>query len=305
MLHRSHRASRACGALSPRHELHRRSRHLLQHLLAHLAQGVTGAKGGVDGDNQSMSAPPAPDSEHTLRRDLAAAYRLAARRGWDDIVWTHISAALPDEPGHYLINRFGQRFCEITASSLVKVDTAGRVVDGSGARVNPSGFAIHGCVHAARPDAACVLHLHTMWGQALAALPQGLLPCSQPALRLVGRLGRHAYEGLAFTPAEQQRLVAALGTLDGVLLEHHGPLLVGRTVAEAFVLMHLLERAAQVQLAAMAAMAGTGGPLPLVPPEIVALTQRQWAGPANAPEGEDEWPALLRSLEETDPGYDR
>jgi ribulose-5-phosphate 4-epimerase/fuculose-1-phosphate aldolase len=245
--------------------------------------------------------PPAA-SERTLRRDLAAAYRLAARRGWDDIVWTHISAALPDEPGHYLINRFGQRFCEITASSLVKVDTAGRVVDGSGARVNPSGFAIHGCVHAARPDAVCVLHLHTLWGQALAALPQGLLPCSQPALRLVGRLGRHAYEGLAFTPDEQQRLVAALGTLDGVLLENHGPLLVGRTVAEAFVLMHLLERAAQVQLAAMAA---TGGQPLLVPDALVTLTQRQWAGPANAPEGEDEWPALLRGLEETDPGYDR
>ncbi len=255
-------------------------------------------------DNQAMRCTPPSESERTLRRDLAAAYRLAARRGWDDIVWTHLSAALPEEPGHYLINRFGQRFCEITASSLVKVDTAGRVVDGSGARVNPSGFAIHGCVHAARPDAACVLHLHTLWGQALAALPQGLLPCSQPALRLVGRLGRHAYEGLAFTPAEQQRLVAALSTLDGVLLENHGPLIVGRTVAEAFVLMHLLERAAQVQLTVMAAMAGSGGQPLLVPPEIIALTQRQWAGPDNAPEGEDEWPALLRSLQETDPGYD-
>jgi ribulose-5-phosphate 4-epimerase/fuculose-1-phosphate aldolase len=248
----------------------------------------------------AVSSPSA--RERTLRRDLAAAYRLTAQRGWDDIVWTHISAALPDEPGHYLINRFGQRFCEITASSLVKVDTAGRVVDGSGARVNPSGFAIHGCVHAARPDAVCVLHLHTLWGQALAALPQGLLPCSQPALRLVGRLGRHAYEGLAFTPDEQQRLVAALGTLDGVLLENHGPLLVGRTVAEAFVLMHLLERAAQVQLAAMAA---TGGQPRLVPDALVALTQRQWAGPTDTPEGEDEWPALLRGLEDTDPGYDR
>ena len=240
------------------------------------------------------------EAESLMRRDLAAAYRLAARRGWDDIVWTHISAIVPGEPGSYLINRFGQRFDEITASSLVKVDVRGRVVDGSGARVNPSGFAIHGCIHAARPDAVCVLHLHTLWGQALAALPQGLLPCSQPALRLAGRLGRHAYEGLAFAPEEQQRLVAALGRLDGVLLENHGPLLVGRTVAEAFVLMHLLERAAQVQLAAMAA---TGGAPRLVPPEVVALTQRQWAGPADAPEGEDEWPALLRGLGQTDPGY--
>jgi ribulose-5-phosphate 4-epimerase/fuculose-1-phosphate aldolase len=164
------------------------------------------------------------------------------------------------------------------------------VVDGSNAPVNPSGFAIHGCVHAARPDARCVMHLHTLWGQTLAARPEGLLPCSQPALRLVGRLGRHVYEGLAFGPEEQSRLVAALGRYDGLILEHHGVLTVGRTVAEAFVLMHLLERAARIQLQAQAA----GGALPLVPPEVVARTQAQWIGDGSTPEGTDEWPALLR-----------
>ncbi len=231
-------------------------------------------------------------SEQSVREDLAAAYRLAARRGWDDIVWTHISAALPSEPGAYLINRFGLRFDEVRPDNLVKVDVHGRVIDGSSARVNPSGFAIHGAVHAARPDAVCVMHLHTRWGQTLAAMPDGLLPCSQPALRLWRRLGRHAYEGLAFDEAERARLVSALGTHDGLILVNHGTLTVGRTVAEAFVLMHLLERAAQIQIAAMAA-----GEVSCVSDEVAECTQRQWIGDGRTPEGEDEWPALLRSVD--------
>ena len=232
-------------------------------------------------------------NEQDIRRDLAAAYRLAARRGWDDIVWTHISASVPGEPGHYLINRFGLRFDDVRADNLVKVDVQGRVVDGSHAPVNPSGFAIHGAVHAARHDAVCVLHLHTRWGQTLAALPDGLLPCSQPALRLWRRLGRHAYEGLAFEPAERERLVAALGAHDGLILDNHGTLTVGRTVAEAFVLMHLLERAAQIQIAAMAA-----GRVVCVSDAVAERTQRQWIGDGSLPEGADEWPALLRSLDD-------
>ena len=233
------------------------------------------------------------DDEAATRRDLAAAYRLAARRGWDDIVWTHLSAALPGEPGVYLINRFGLRFAEVRPDNLVKVDVQGRVIDGSGAPVNPSGFAIHGAVHAARADAVCVMHLHTRWGQTLAAMPEGLLPCSQPALRLWRRLGRHAYEGLAFEAAERARLVAALGTLDGLILDNHGTLTVGRTVAEAFVLMHLLERAAQIQIAAMAA-----GGASCASDEVAERTQRQWLGDGTVPEGADEWPALLRSLDD-------
>ena len=199
----------------------------------------------------------------------------------------------PGEPGSYLINRFGLRFAEVRPDNLVKVDLAGRVVDGSGERVNPSGFAIHGAVHAARPDALCVMHLHTRWGQTLAALPEGLLPCSQPALRLWRRLGRHAYEGLAFESAERERMVAALGALDGLILQNHGTLTVGRTVAEAFMLMHLLERAAQIQIAAMAA-----GRLVCVSDEVAERTQRQWLGDGSVPEGDDEWPALLRSLDD-------
>lgn len=244
-------------------------------------------------------ARPTP-SEREVRVDLAAAYRLAAQRGWDDTIYTHLSASVPEEPGHYLINRFGVRFDEITASSLVKVDVAGRVVDGSGASVNPSGFAIHGAVHAARPDAACVIHLHTPWGVALSMLPEGLQATSQFAMRLHGRLGRHPYEGLALGREERARLAAHLGDLDGLILDNHGTLTVGRTVAEAWMLSYLLDRAAQAQLAAMAA---TGGRVRVVSDEVAELTRRQWVGDGSELDGDLEWPALLRGLDRSLPGY--
>lgn len=243
-------------------------------------------------------ARPVP-TEAQVRIDLAAAYRLAAQRGWDDTIYTHLSASVPGEPGCYLINPFGARFDEITASGLVKVNRRGEVVDGSGRGVNPTGFTIHGAVHAARPDAACVIHLHTPWGVALSMRPEGLLPTSQFAMRLHGRLGRHAYEGLALGEAEQRRLVANLGALDGLILDNHGTLTVGRSVAEAWMLMYLLERAAQAQLAAMAAGPG----LRVVPEEIAALTYRQWVGDGSEIDGDLEWPALLRGLDRTSPGY--
>jgi ribulose-5-phosphate 4-epimerase/fuculose-1-phosphate aldolase len=135
------------------------------------------------------------------------------------------------------------------------VNLRGEVVDGSGRRVNPTGFTIHGAVHAARPEAQCVIQLHAPWGVALSMRPEGLLPTSQWAMRLHRRLGRHAYEGLAVGADEQQRLIANLGRFDGLILDNHCTLTVGRTVAEAFMLMHILERAAQAQLRAMAALA--------------------------------------------------
>jgi ribulose-5-phosphate 4-epimerase/fuculose-1-phosphate aldolase len=244
------------------------------------------------------TARPQP-SEAEVRRDLAAAYRLAARFGWTDTVYTHLSAAVPGEPGAYLLNRFGLRFDEITASNLVKVNVRGEVIDGSGARVNPSGFAIHGCVHAARPDAACVIHLHTRWGVALSMRPEGLLMASQGALRFFRRLGQHAYEGLAFDAGEQARLVQRLAALDGLILHQHGTLLVGRTVAEAFMLTYLLERAAMHQLTAQAA----GGPLRVVDDAVAERTYRQWVGDGSLRDGDDEWPALLRGLENDAPDY--
>ena len=249
-----------------------------------------------------MPAPSSrpPRTEREVRRDLAAAFRLAALHGWDDTVYTHLSASVPDQPGTYLINPFGLLFEEITASGLVKVDAQGRVVDGSGRTVNPTGFTIHGAVHGARPEVECVIHLHTPWGVALSMVPEGLLPTSQYAMRLHGRLGRHAYEGLALGVEEQQRLVANLGALDGLILENHGTMVVGRTVAEAWMLMHLLERAAQAQLRAAAA---TGGKLLVASDELADRTYRQWVGDGSEWDGDVEWPALLRRLDRRSPGY--
>ena len=242
----------------------------------------------------------APRTEQQVRIDLAAAYRLAALAGWDDTVYTHLSATVPGEPGVYLINEFGLGFDEITASSLVKVNLRGEVVDGSGRAVNPTGFTIHGAVHAARPEAECVIHLHAPWGVALSMLPGGLQATSQWAMRLHGRLGRHAYEGLALGAEEQQRLVLNLGQLDGLILENHGTLTVGRSVAEAFMLMHVLERAAQAQLQAMAA---TGGHIAVASDELASRTYRQWVGDGSEWDGDVEWPALLRRTDRLSPGY--
>ena len=174
------------------------------------------------------------------------------------------------------------------------------MIDGSGARVNPSGFAIHGAVHAARPELECVMHLHTQAGVALSMLPGGLQATSQWAMRLHNRLGRHAYEGLALGEQEQTRLVANLGMLDGVILENHGPLIVGRSVAEAWMLMYLFDRAAQAQLAAMAANCGR---VQAVSEELAALTYRQWVGDGSERDGDIEWPALLRGLDRSDPSF--
>jgi ribulose-5-phosphate 4-epimerase/fuculose-1-phosphate aldolase len=241
-----------------------------------------------------------PRTEREVRFDLAAAFRLAALNGWDDTVYTHLSASVPGEPGVYLLNQFGLGFDEVCASSLVKVDVHGQVVDGSARPVNPSGFAIHGAVHAARPEAECVIHLHTPWGVALSMLPEGLLPTSQWAMRLHGRLGRHAYEGLALGADEQQRLVRELGALDGLILDNHGVLTVGRTVAEAFLLMHILERAAQAQLRALAA---AGDRLLRVSEALAARTHAQWVGDGSDWDGDVEWPALLRRAERLSPGF--
>ena len=247
-----------------------------------------------------MSIHPTGQTEGEVREHLAAAYRLAALNGWDDTVYSHLSATVPGEAGHYLINEFGLGFDEITASNLVKVNLQGEVIDGSNRSVNPTGFVIHGAVHAARPEARCVVHLHTPWGVALSMLPQGLQPTSQWAMRLHGRLGRHAYEGLALGCEEKARLVANLGQLDGLILDNHGVLTVGRTVAEAFMLMHILDRAAVAQLRAMAAM---GDQIHVLDPERAQRTYTQWVGDGRTWDGDDEWPALLRRAERLSPGF--
>lgn len=246
----------------------------------------------------SLAAQEISDDEWQVRRDLAACYRLCAFRQWDDLIYTHISASVPCEPGRFLINPFGYRFDEISASNLVKIDLQGNIIGDHDYRINVTGFAIHAAVHAARPDAHCVMHLHNVNGIAVGAQEAGLLPLSQHALRFYGQIGYHAYEGLALSAHEQQRLVERLGGYPAMLLRNHGTLTCGRTIAEAFVLMDTLDKACEIQWKAL-----SGGARVTMPdPDTCATTHRELIGDGS-PEGVLEWPALLRQLEQLSPTY--
>jgi ribulose-5-phosphate 4-epimerase/fuculose-1-phosphate aldolase len=254
--------------------------------------------------------PEAVAAERKVRQDLAAAYRLVAHFGMDDSIYTHISARVPDTDDQFLINPFGMLFRDITASSLVKIDLDGRVVGKSPHDVNPAGFTIHSAVHAARHDAACVLHTHTVAGVAVSSLADGLRPCNQWALQFYNRVVYHDFEGLALDMTERERLVADLGpTARALILRNHGLVTLGRTIPEAFILMLNLERACRVQVA----IESSNQPVHPVPPEICERTARQyegwdWEASGNGEPGrqrrdphEREWRALLQRLEPPPP----
>jgi ribulose-5-phosphate 4-epimerase/fuculose-1-phosphate aldolase len=230
--------------------------------------------------------------EGQLRIDLAAAYRLAAHFQWDDLIYTHISARVPGPAHHFLINPYGMLFEEITASSLVKIDLEGNIIESQGHSVNKAGFTIHSAIHAAREDAICVMHLHTVAGTAVSSQEQGLLPCNQTGMVMNGQVSYHDYEGLALNLDERPRLVKDLGQNNVLILRNHGTLTLGRTVAGAFQRMYFLERACQMQIAAAA-----GGAKLITPGESV---QRLVAGQVKMQASSDEnlvWPALLRKLD--------
>src|SRR6267142_1999798 len=203
--------------------------------------------------------------EWQVRVDLAAAYRLVAHYGWDDLIFTHISARVPGPEHHFLLNSYGMMFDEVTASSLVKVDLAGKIVMKTQHVINPAGFTIHSAVHAARADALCVMHLHTDYGIAVSAQKNGLLPVSQQAMVALASLAYHDYEGLALNEEEKPRLVADLDDKCHLILRNHGLLTVGRTVAEAFLAMFILERACKIQILAQSG----GGEVLSVPDPIL------------------------------------
>src|SRR5438128_12496102 len=188
--------------------------------------------------------------EWQARVDLAAAYRLVALYGWDDLIFTHISARVPGAGHHFLLNPYGMMFDEVTASSLVKIDLEGNKVVESPYFINPAGFTIHSAVHEAREDALCVMHLHSDYGIAVSAQKEGLLPLSQQAMFALASLAYHDYEGLALDEEEKPRLVADLGNKNYMILRNHGLLTTGRTAAEAFLGMFLLERACEIQILA-------------------------------------------------------
>jgi ribulose-5-phosphate 4-epimerase/fuculose-1-phosphate aldolase len=242
----------------------------------------------------SMSA-----SEQETRVNLAAAYRLVALYGWDDLVFTHISARLPGPEHHFLINPYGMMFEEITASSLIKVDLQGRKLAQSPYEINPAGFTIHSCVHAARADAACVLHVHSVDGVAVSAQKGGVLPISQQALLVLSSLGYHDYEGVALNPEEQPRLVRDLGDNSFLMLRNHGLLTVGGTPADAFLLMYTFEAACRIQVRAQAG----GGELVPVGRPVLDGMKAAVREVTRGLGGALVWPALLRRLERENPGY--
>jgi len=238
--------------------------------------------------------------EWATRVDLAACYRLVASFGWEDLILTHISARVPGTEDQFLINPYGVYFDEITASSLVKIDLEGRKVDDSPFPVNAAGFVIHSAIHAARHDARCVLHTHTINGVAVSAQRDGLLPISQHASFVVASLGYHDYEGVALHDDEKPRLVADLGDKTSLILRNHGLLTVGPTVAEAFVAMYYLETACAIQVRAQAG----GGELISVGKDVLDRVAQLVATPRpGGGRGALIWPGLLRRLERRDPTY--
>lgn len=240
------------------------------------------------------------EEEWALRVDLAAAYRLVALYGWDDLVFTHISVRIPGPDHHFLINPYGMMFEEITASSLVKIDLAGNKVTDSEFPVNPAGFTIHSAVHAAREDVQCVMHTHSINGVAVSAQKSGVLPLSQQSLFVLASLGYHDYEGVALNDEEKPRLVADLGTNNFLMLRNHGLLTVGKTIADAFLFMYLFEASCMIQVRALAG----GKELVQVDGRIVAGIQQQAEQVTKGLGGSLAWPGLLRKLDRKNPGYD-
>jgi ribulose-5-phosphate 4-epimerase/fuculose-1-phosphate aldolase len=238
-------------------------------------------------------------AEWQQRVDLAACYRLVAQFGWDDLIFTHISARVPGPEHHFLINPYGLMFDEISASSLVKVDLHGNKVLASPHDINPAGFTIHSAVHAARADAGCVLHVHSVNGVAVSAQEDGVLPLSQHSMFVLSSLAYHDYEGVALNEDEKPRLVRDLGDKRFLMLRNHGLLTVGRSVAEAFVAMYFFETTCMIQVRAL----GGGQRVRRIGSAIVDGAQASWDQVTRGAGGGLAWPALLRKLDRIDRSY--
>ena len=237
-------------------------------------------------------------AEWALRVDLAACYRLVAKHGWDDLIFTHISARLPGPEHHFLINPYGMLFDEITASSLVKVDLNGAKAMESPYDINPAGFTIHSAIHAAREDAKCVLHVHSLNGVAVSAQEDGVLPISQQSIFVLSSLAYHSYEGVALREEEKPRLVRDLGNKNFFMLRNHGLLTAGESIADAFLFMYIFEAACTIQIRAQ------GSPkLIAIDPRIIAGAQAAAKQVTKGAGSALVWPGLLRKLDRLDAAY--
>lgn len=261
-------------------------------------RGVDQARPITELDIPSLEGKVSPE-EWQARVDLAAAYRLIAHYGWDDLVFTHMSVRAPGPEHHFLLNPYNLMFEEVTASSLIKVGMDGLPVEPTPFITNPAGFVIHSALHMAREDAQAVIHLHTPHGQAVAAQSEGLRPLTQTAMLIRHDVAYHDYEGVAVDMEERERLVADLGDRHAMILRNHGTLAIGETVGEAFIRIYYLERACQAQIMALSAGEDLNNP-PQGSPE---LTAQQGAIGLKLAAKMLAWPALLRKAYRLDPGF--
>jgi ribulose-5-phosphate 4-epimerase/fuculose-1-phosphate aldolase len=241
------------------------------------------------------------DAEWQMRVDLAACYRLVAHFDMDDLFATHISQRVPGAEEHFLINPYGVHFSEITASNLVKVDLDGNIIQDTDHVINPAGFVIHSAIHAARPDAKCVLHTHTVAGMAVATLAEGLLPMNQKATRYYKRVAYHDFEGKAQDMDERERLVHDLGDKNYLVLRNHGLLVCAPTIGQAFKEMYAMEKACKTQLQIMA----TNAECVKLSDNLLEFTAQQFANDAKVTkERPSGWPSLKQLMDRVNPGYD-
>jgi ribulose-5-phosphate 4-epimerase/fuculose-1-phosphate aldolase len=254
-----------------------------------------------------MPSSPAPDSCHPdewqARVELAACYRIFAMLGWSELIYNHITVRLPDSSAsakpQFLINPFGLHFTEVTARNLVKINLQGEKVDGSEYPVNPAGFALHAAIHAALPEAHCVMHTHTTAGMAVACTQTGLAQNNFYSAQLHGMVAYHDFEGITIDPPQAQRLVQALGQHPLMLLRNHGLLAQGPTLALTFVRLWTLQRACEVQIAQ-----ATLGPAIAVPHPVAQATTRQSIEfDSQFGAGQDVLDALIRQLDRFDDSY--
>jgi ribulose-5-phosphate 4-epimerase/fuculose-1-phosphate aldolase len=242
--------------------------------------------------------PACSDAEWRTRVDLAALYRLYVRYGWTDLIYTHISARVPGEDGHYLINPYGPFFDEITASSLIKVDFDGNVIDARGQEYNPAGHLIHSAVLMARPEINFVLHTHSRAGVAVSAMDCGVLPLSQHSNLILGTIAYHDYAQVTSDTEECARLARDIGDAYLMVMRNHGLLACGRTAAEAFWYLYYLEMSCKIQVDVLTAGAGY-----VLPKDDAVASLREHGRPGPEPRGAREWPGLLRMLDRMDPSY--
>ena len=237
--------------------------------------------------------------EWAARVQLAAAYRMFDRLGWSELIYNHLSLRVPGEDGHFLINPFGLHYSEVTASNLVKVDVQGRIVGHSDWPINPAGFTFHGAIHATLPEAHCVMHVHTTPTMAVCCLEQGLSFSNFYAAQLHGQVAYHDFEGITVHLDEGQRILASAGGKPVLLLRNHGPVVIGRSLPQAFNLMWLVQRACEVQVATLAMGPAREIPVPVM--ERCVRDSLNFNPTFGA--GQDVFAAMQRLVERDDPSY--